>query len=41
MGMVNSKTIKTLLKLLKEILGRDPTLKELSEALRGNLPKKG
>jgi hypothetical protein len=41
MGMVNAKSTKVLIKLLKEILGRDATIKELQEAMRGNLPKKG
>ena len=39
MAMVNAKKMTALLNELVRILGRQPTLKELNNAMRGQLPK--
>lgn len=41
MAMVNAKTTKRLIEMLIKQLGRQPTLKELSLAMQGVMPRKG
>lgn len=40
MAMVNAKKMRNLIRTLQQILGREPSLKELLRAQNGQLPKK-